>query len=370
MVDVQSKSTSSGTRVMNLLDRYIAVTVLQGVASVILVLLAVVTSVELVGQLDDVGTAQYEMKDALAYVALRIPRLILQMLPAAALLGALLSLGNLAVHHELVVMRVSGVSRLRLVGSVGIAGVILMVMMALLGESLAPSLGAYARQLRSQAMLGSVDITNARSAWMKDGERIFNFRRAEDGINFGGVFLFELDGSGSLNQVARADSAEIDAEQRWILANYGATQFEENSITANAERRSVQEYDLSLELLGLSEVREDLLDTQGLKRYIRYLQQNELDADRYVTAYWARIADVVAVLLMTVLALPFVFGTLRSAGAGTRLLVGLLIGLGYYVTAQSFVNSGEVFDLDPVVVAWLPCGVLLVITSVALLRIR
>ncbi len=355
---------------MNLLDRYIAAAVLKGVASVILVLLAVVTSVELVGQLDDVGTAQYELKDALAYVALRIPRLVFKLLPAAALLGALLSLGNLAVHRELVVMRTSGVSRIRLVCSVGIAGVVLMVMMALLGESLAPSLTAYARQLRTQAMLDGVDITNARSAWMKDGDRIFNFRRAEDGINFGGVFLFELDASGSLNQVARADSAEIDTQQRWVLANYGATQFGEDSITANTERRSVQNYDLSLELLGLSEVREDLLDTQGLKRYIRYLEQNELDANRYVTAYWARIADVVSVLLMTVLALPFVFGALRSVGAGARLLVGLLIGLGYYVTAQTFVNSGEVFDLDPFIVAWLPSGALLIITSVALLRIR
>jgi lipopolysaccharide export LptBFGC system permease protein LptF len=50
--------------------------------------------------------------------------------------------------------------------------------------------------------------------------------------------------------------------------------------------------------------------------------------------------------------------------------VGLLIGLGYYVIAETFVNSGEVFDLDPLVVAWLPSGVLLLITSVALLRIR
>ncbi len=355
---------------MNLLDRYIAVAVLKGVASVILVLLAVVTSVEFVGQLDDVGTAQYELKDALAYVVLRIPRLIFKMLPAAALIGALLSLGNLAVHRELVVMRVSGVSLVRFVGSVGIAGVVLMAMMALLGESLAPSLGAYARQLRSQALLDSVDISNARSAWMKDGDRIFNFRRAEDGINFGSVFLFELDATGSLYQVARADSAQIDARQRWILANYGATQFGEDTITANTERRSVQNYNLSLELLGLSEVREDLLDTQGLTRYIRYLKQNSLDANRYVTAYWARIADIVAVLLMTVLALPFVFGALRSAAAGARLLVGLLIGLGYYVIAEAFVNSGEVFDLNPVVVAWLPIGVLLVITSVALLRIR
>ncbi len=355
---------------MGLLDRYIAGAVLKGVAIVVLILLAVVTFVEFVGQLDDVGTAQYRLEDALAYVALRLPRMIVQMLPAAALIGALLSLGNLATHSELVVMRSSGVSRLRMIGSVGIAGIVLMILMALLGESLAPSLGSYASQLRSHALLDSVDIANARSAWLKDGDRIFNFRRADDGINFGGVYLFEFDEEGELTQVSSADSAEIDAQQRWVLANYAATQFSSDSISSTAERRSVQNYELSLELLGLSEVREDLLDTQGLKRYIGYLQQNDLDADRYVTAYWARMADVVSVFLMTVLALPFVSGALRSAGAGGRLLVGLIIGLGYYVVAQTFVNSGEVFDLDPLVVAWLPSSVLLLITVAALTRIR
>ena len=82
---------------MNLLDRYIAGSILKGVAGVVMVLIAVVTAVEFVGQLDDVGTAQYEMQDALAFVALRTPRTIVQMLPAAALLGALLGLGNLAL---------------------------------------------------------------------------------------------------------------------------------------------------------------------------------------------------------------------------------------------------------------------------------
>jgi lipopolysaccharide export system permease protein len=157
---------------MGLLDRYIAGAVLKGVATVVFVLLAVVTFVEFVGQLDDVGTAQYDLEDAFAYVALRLPRMIVQMLPAAALLGALFSLGNLATHSELVVMRSSGVSRIRMIGSVGIAGIVLMIFMALLGESLAPSLGNYASQLRSQALLDSVDIANARSAWLKDGDRI------------------------------------------------------------------------------------------------------------------------------------------------------------------------------------------------------
>lgn len=355
---------------MNVLDRYIAISVLKGVLIVVLVLLGIVTFVEFVGQLDDIGTAQYELADALVYVALRIPRLIFVMLPAAALLGALLSLGNLAVHHELTVMRTNGVSRLRLLGAVGLAGLALAVFMALLGDSFAPSLDAYGRQLRAEATLDESSLANARSIWLKEGDSIFSFRPGIDRFGFGQVYLFEFDRDGMLEQVARADSAQIDSSQRWLLANYVETSFGEQRIDATSERTSVRNYDLSPELLGLSEVRHDLLSTASLKRYIAYLQQNDLDANRYLTAYWARMADIVSALLMTLLALPFVVGGLRSAGTGARLVVGLVIGLSYYVTTRVLANGVEVFELDPFVVAWVPSLVLLSITAIALSRIR
>ena len=124
----------------------------------------------------------------------------------------------------------------------------------------------------------------------------------------------------------------------------------------------------------LSQIRQrdshDLLDTPTLRRYIAYLQANDMDASRYLLAYWGRIADVVSVLLMTVLALPFVFGTLRSAGTSGRLLVGLLIGLGYYGASQLLMQTGEVFALDPRLVAWLPSVVLLAVAAVAFTRMR
>jgi lipopolysaccharide export system permease protein len=73
---------------------------------------------------------------------------------------------------------------------------------------------------------------------------------------------------------------------------------------------------------------------------------------------------------MTILALPFVFGSLRSAGAGARLLVGLIIGLAYYVTGGVLTSGGEVYGLDPVAIAWAPTVLLMLVTAVAFARIR
>ena len=66
---------------MNLLDRYIAGAVLKGVAMVILVLVSVGTFIDFMGQVPDVGTAQYDLQAAVTYVSLRVPRMIFQLLP-------------------------------------------------------------------------------------------------------------------------------------------------------------------------------------------------------------------------------------------------------------------------------------------------
>lgn len=356
---------------MTLLRGYIVKAVFRGVLTVLAVLVAVTSAIELVGQLNDVGTGDYSLQAALAYVGLRVPRTIFTTLPIAALIGALLSLGNMAVHRELVVMRASGVSSWQLLSAVGLAGFMLAVLMVLLGESLAPSLGAYASEMRTRALHDSLAVADGQSTWLREGDRIVSLRRQAGDLGYGGgVLLFELGPDRSLRQVARADSADLDASNRWVLSNYAETSFEEGGGAVRSQRESIEPYGLNRDLLELSIVRADLLDTPSLVRYIGYLQINGLDAHRYLVAYWSRIASVVSVVIMTVLALPFVFGGLRSAGAGARLLVGLVIGLTYYVSVEVLASGGEVYGLNPLVIAWAPSALLVVVTAVAFARIR
>ena len=95
-----------------------------------------------------------------------------------------------------------------------------------------------------------------------------------------------------------------------------------------------------------------------------------LDASRDLAAYWGRIANGASVVLMAVLALPFVLGGLRSAGTGARMILGLVIGLGYFVLVRLSAQIGEVFSLDPVVAAWAPGALLFAVTAFAVVRLR
>ena len=356
---------------MTLLRTYLVMAVFRGVATVLAVLVAVTCAIDFVGQLNDVGTGDYDLLAALTYVGLRVPRTIFTTLPIAALIGGLLSLGNLAVHRELIVMRASGVSSWQLMSAVGLAGFSLAVLMVLLGESLAPSLGAYANELRTRAMHDDIALAKGQATWLRDGDRIVSLRRQAGDLGYGGgVLMFDLGPDQALNAVARADSADLDAANRWVLTNFGETLFGDDDITVRSERESTEVYGLNPDLLELSIVREDLLDTPSLVRYIDYLEMNKLDAHRYLVAYWSRIASVASVVVMTVLSLPFVFGSLRSAGAGARLVVGLIVGLTYYVAGEVLTSGGAVYGLDPLVIAWAPSALLMLVTVVAFARIR
>ena len=164
--------------------------------------------------------------------------------------------------------------------------------MALLGESLAPSMTVYARDLRTRALLDTEDLASGgASTWLKSGDRIVNLRREADGFGFGGVYLFELDGEQGLTHIAHADTTDIDAANRWILENYAETAFEgQTGVTASTERQAVKDYGLSLDLLEFSVIRQDLLDTDGTDPLYRLPSgqrtgRNPL-ADRLLGAGW------------------------------------------------------------------------------------
>ena len=190
------------------------------------------------------------------------------------------------------------------------------------------------------------------------------------GSRFGGVYVFKLEPGGELGGVGRADSAGFDDDNQWILDNYAETQFAGDGVLTRRARRSTQANNLSPDVLGLTVVRAESLGALDLYQYVQYLRRNGLDARTYTVAFWQRIANSVAVMFMCVLALPFAFGRLRTSGAGARMVVGILIGLAYFLASRGLADGGEVYNLNAVLIAWMPTLLLAAVTIVAVARVR
>ena len=65
---------------------------------------------DMIAEVKSVGETGYQLHHAAAYVALRMPGRIYELMPIAVLIGTLYALSTLARHSEITVLRASGMS--------------------------------------------------------------------------------------------------------------------------------------------------------------------------------------------------------------------------------------------------------------------
>ena len=354
---------------MGLLSSYLMRSILISTVLVLVVLLSLAGLFEFISQLEDTQ-GNYGVPQALLFTLLRLPQLSFEMLPIAALIGSLLGLGSLANGSELVVMRTAGLSVTRLAGMVAISGVVLMVFTGVIGEFIGPPLDYFARTMRTEGRYEQEDRNIGNAAWVKDGPVILHLERINPEFQFGALYMFRFNEDNTLKSIARAENSGIDDSDKWILENFRETRFRDDGVQVIESSVAVESFEVNSELLGITLVKPVSLSGRGLMSYISYLRKNDLSAKRYETELWSRVSKTVTVIVMPVLALAFVFGSLRSAGSGSRLLIGVLIGLAYLLASEMIANSGQVFNLNPAIVTWLPSIALLMVTALALSRVR
>ena len=351
-----------------ILSQYMMRTILASTAMVLVVLLALAGLFEFIAELDDTR-GDYQTAQAILYTLLRLPNLAFEMLPVAALIGSLLGLGALAGNSEIIVMRSAGLSVRELAGMVAISGGVLLLLTGLLGEFIGPPLDYYARNMRVEALYQKGDERLGNEAWVKDGSTYLHLERVSQEFEFGSLYIYKFDGD-RLASIAVAENSGIDENDNWILENLRETQFSGDDVEVLQTRRSVESFEVSSDLLGSSLAKPLSLSARELLSYIDYLKRNDLDAEKYETEFWFRVSRTYTVLIMPILALAFVFGSLRTGGAGGRLMIGVIIGLGYYLASETLANSGQVFNLNPILVTWVPSVTLTAVTMFALMRIR
>lgn len=350
---------------MNILSRYLARAALSGTVLVLLILVALSTFFNMLGEISDLGKGTYDMQDAVYFVLLSIPQQAYQLFPIAVLLGGLLGLGQLASSNELMVMRTAGVSLYRLAGAVLLGGVILAVACSALGELVSPPAERLAKQLKIRETQQRTGIASAQGIWLRQGDTFQNIRVLTEAGELRNIHLFQLDAQGRVIQIAHADSA-TQKQDGWELQDYQATLFNDQDLAISSAVSQPWPITLEKNMFELFVVDTDTLSSLDLYSYIQYLHANQLAASAYELAFWMRMVTPVAVIVMLILALPFVFGPLRSVGVGQRLVFGILIGVVFYIVNQTLTSSGQVYALPPMLVAWAPTFVLMAITVYAL----
>ena len=92
----------------------------------------------------------------------------------------------------------------------------------------------------------------------------------------------------------------------------------------------------------------DLID------YIRYLSENNLTTERQVVALWRKIAYPFTLFVMMTIAAPVAFMQTRKGGVGSKVFIGILLGVGFFMANQLALNVGMLSRWAPWVTALVP----------------
>lgn len=352
-----------------ILDRYIFRAVAGATLAALLVLLLLESFLTLLAELEEVGKGGYDFAAMLRYLAMIQPQRLYEMFPMGLLVGGLLGMGALAGGSELIVMRAAGLSLTRLTRSALQAGLALSVAVLLIGEYAAPQLEKAAKEQRATAKSENVAIRGGRGFWARDGDHLIHVRAVLPGIRLVDIRIFEIGPEARLKTITAARGARYQ-EGRWLLEDIDRSTFNGDAVRNERLDQLAVVSAISPRILDVLAADPGDLSIRDLWVYVDYLERNGLDAQSYRLALWRKLLAPLSYLAMLVVGMPFVFGPQRSAGTGQRLLVGLLLGLAFFMANYLLGNVVLLYGYPPLAGAVLPSLLFLAAGFLALHRLR
>ncbi len=327
-------------------------------------------------------------------------------------MGGIVGLGQLSKNSELTAIRSTGFSIFRIALVALVAGILWTVSLGAIDEWVASPLQQQALQIKSTATaLGEDNDIIGNMLWARRGNEFVTVKSLNEQGQPVGVEIFHYRDDLSLESYIYARSATIKDDKTWILhgvnhkkwlngketletsdnlawqSTFTSMNLEELSMPGNTfSVRQLNHYIHYLQETGQpsSEYRLALWEKLGQpiltlamillavpftfsaprSPYIHYLQETGQPSSEYRLALWEKLGQPILTLAMILLAVPFTFSAPRSPGMGSRLAVGVIVGLLTWISYQIMVNLGLLFALSaPVTALGLPVAFVLVALS-------
>jgi lipopolysaccharide export system permease protein len=375
-------------RSMSVISRYLAQNIALGVFFVLFGFLALFAFFDLLNELDDLGRGGYRLQHAVAYVVLSLPSHVYELMPIAALIGAIYALAQFASHSEITAMRAAGMGRTMALRSIVLVGAMFAVLTALIGEVVTPPAERLAQKVRLSAMGTTIAGQFRSGMWIKDTlrdeagapkrVRFVNIGRLLPDASIENLQIFEFDPRFYLLSVTRAKRAVYE-EGQWRLQGIEETGFiagrtpdDIPTLQARLAHRdeALWPSDIGPDIVRVAMLQPDRMSIVALVNYTRHLRENQQTAHRYEIALWKKIVYPLAVIVMMTLALPFGYLQVRAGGIGYKVFAGIMLGIGFHFLNGLFSHLGLLNTWPPWVSVSIPSLVALLVAFVMLHRVE
>ena len=306
--------------------------------------------------------------DLWRYVSYRLPMLTSRFLPFSVLLGTLIAFVGLNQNSEVVAMKAAGLSAHQILAPLVVASIALSVILFAFNEGVVVNstraVTAWSDNDYKPVPRASGTLSNV---WIMSGDDLVRTRIAGGNpFTAEGITIYDR-GGGNLQRVIRAERATNDpAQNDWLLQNvsiYDATMSAVQRLPAMRAMPGV-----TTDQLKLAKVDPTELNYWTLKKRIGELEIAGRPTDEARAGLAHKISQPLSILLMPILAAIAAFGLARSGQVLMRAVGGMALGFAYFVVDNFSLAMGNAGTYPPLVAAWAPFFLFLLIGETVLIR--
>jgi lipopolysaccharide export system permease protein len=336
---------------MQILSKYLARVINLMLLYITLIILALDLFFYAINELRWLGQAQYTMSSILEFLALTIPRKLYLNAPWSCLLAVLLAGSQLAKQQELLAMRNAAlsISNLALRTMLAITPYVLSIL--IIGETLMPWSEQQAQNLKLQALHAAASLNASQQTMLVKTPEGFVF------ISPTLVQSYTI----QQQQLTSIRSSQHLQHQATGLALQQVTAVTLPTLTnppkphQNIKQQQLPHANIALPqaltaINAMSEKHLERLAIHSLYTIQKQRQAFALSNLHYHLAIWKKLFHPTIMYLMAYLAFSFLFGNLRSAKQGWRLLYAVILAFLFY-TLQL------VCQQLPLIWPWLPVAI-------------
>jgi lipopolysaccharide export system permease protein len=272
----------------------------------------------------------------------------IDLLPVAALMGALIGLGAMASNREITAIQTLGISPWRIALAVMKAAVLGVVIAFLVRSLLVPELEKRAMEIRTKMFTSAAEISERFGLWTRNSNTFLHIERLVYGRLPRNIEIFELGNTGHPRTIILADNAVIRADGMWLLQGVRLTQLQGDRIVRTRSDTFEWKSPLSGDEAAYFVIPARALPITELYRYIRLLEKNGLDNYRYRLIFFQQLTYPLSLLTMALLGIPFVVSPVGRASAGFRVTLGGGIGILFYLTERIIEDLALIYEANPV----------------------
>lgn len=335
---------------MLLIDRYITKTVVSAIVLVICMLTGLQIFILFVNELGDIGKGDYGVIQAFIFVLMTMPYQVYLFLPMASLLGCLIGLGVMASANELVVMRSSCMSIGKITRIVLRVAVVLILIVTLLGELIFPKLILNASDNKFEAINAGQTLITNKGVWLRSKNDFINISKVLAADDIENITQFHFNNKHDLLFIRNINHAKY-IDNNWIASGISQTNIRNNQTNIKNIDKMQWPIKIKPSMLTLSSTEPDEMTFPELFHFLKDHKDKYISLNGYKLALWQRITQPFTTVVMMLLAVPFIFGPLRSSTMGSKLLLGATIGFGFYILNRFFGSISQIYQFSTIYAA-------------------